>query len=107
MLNSGLIWFTFIFYGYHRLAEGALLITEIKSNCNNFRLSTNNMKWDIKNNDSLTALETKFKTILSLPAPYEIRNGVRFWRNTDKLVSENFKILVTDNLDKKLPFYQY
>lgn len=109
-----------IFYnGYHRLAEGVALINEIRSNWNKFRLSTSNNKQDktcfqtidLAPAPALTGQvqgpfvgEKQLNDLFSLPAPYEIKNGVRFLRGTNKLVSEKAHILCIDQNNNKLNF---
>lgn len=41
---------------------------------------------------------------MSLPSPYEVKNGILFFKGTDKLVSKNTKIEVIDNDGKVLYF---
>jgi NUMOD1 domain len=48
--------------------------------------------------------ENKLKNLYFLPAPYEIKNGVRFIRGTNNLVSEKLKIISIDNLNNKSIF---
>lgn len=79
------------YYGYHTLSEGIELITLIKSQMNNYRLSSN---YVIKIDQNIT-LE-KLNYLFSLPSPYEIKNNIRFIRGTDKLVSEKLNIIVED-----------
>lgn len=81
-----------IYYnGYHILSEGIELINLIKSHMNNYRLSTNSpIEYD-KN-----IVEEKLNYLFSLPSPYEIKDGIRFIRGTDKLVPEKLKIIVKD-----------
>ena len=80
------------YFGYHLLPEGKLLIKEIKNSWNNFRLSThylNNKDNLCKNSD----FKDKFKTLFLLSSPYEIKNGIRFIRGTNNLVSFGNKII--------------
>lgn len=79
------------YYGYHTLSEGMQLINLIKSQINNYRLSSNS---SIKIN--YTIILEKLNSLLSLPSPYEIINNIRFIRGTDKLVSEKLKVIVED-----------
>jgi len=115
------------YFGYHLLPEGKLLITEIKNSWNNFRLSTlstlsthstpstpstlstlsTHSTPSLKNKKNLSInynLEDKFKTLFSLSSPYEIKNGLRNMRGTNKLVSEGLKIIAIDNLNNKYIF---
>jgi len=93
------------FYGYHSLPEGISLINDIKARMNNFRLTTNK---SIINtaclNNTVSSLESKISNLFSLPAPYEIKNGVRYLRGTNKLVSEKLRIIAIDENDNKLFF---
>ena len=60
------------YFGYHLLPEGKLLITEIKNNWNNFRLSTHYLN-NKKNLSINSNFEDKFKTLFSLSSSYEIK----------------------------------
>lgn len=85
------------YYGYHTLDEGKELIYLIKSNMNNFRLNPD----FLTNYDKNKALiEQKLNYLLSLPTPYEVKQGILFLRGTDKLVSKFFKIKVEDTNGK-------
>ena len=84
-----------IYYlGYHLLEEGLNLINVIKNNWNDFRLTTYVNK-DKLDNSRLSSQEfdRKLKNLFLLPSPYEIKNGVRFLRGTNKLVSQKIKII--------------
>jgi len=93
------------YFGYHLIPEGQTLITEIKNQWNNFRLST---KFVSKKNNltiSLTSLtfDEKLKNLFLMPSPYEIKNGLRFIRGTNNFVSESLKIIAIsqDNFNNK------
>lgn len=61
--------------GYHTLDEGKELIHLIKSNMNNFRLNPD----FLTNYDKNKALmEQKLNYLLSLPSPYEVKEGIYF-----------------------------
>jgi hypothetical protein len=62
---------------------------------NNYRLSTNSSIEYDKN-----ILKQKLNYLFSLPSPYEIKNGIRFIRGTDKLISEKLRIIVKDTKGK-------
>lgn len=83
------------YYGYHNLSEGIELINLIKSQINNYRLSSNSAI-KIDKNIILAGSADKLNYLFSLPSPYEIKNGIRFIRGTDKLVSEKLNIIVED-----------
>jgi len=74
---------------------------EIKNNWNNFRLSTNKENLSI---NSILNFEDKFKTLFLLSSPYDIKNGIRFIKGTNNLVSEGLKIIVIDNLNNESIF---
>ena len=85
-----------IFYGYHRIPEGIDLINKIIIQLNNNR--------NIEENNNEVEFKEKIKNLFLIDSPYEIKNGIRFYRDTDKFVSENLKILTIDNLNNKLIF---
>ena len=61
------------YYGYHTLDEGKELNHLIKSNKNNFRLNPD----FLTNYDQNKALiKEKLNYLLSLPSPYEIKEGI-------------------------------
>lgn len=94
------------YFGYHLIPEGKIIITEIKNRWNNFRLS-NSDKLNKKNNlitESDFEFKNKLNNLFSLPTPYVIKNGVRFIRGTNKLVSEKVKFVSIDNLNNKVFF---
>jgi hypothetical protein len=85
-----------LFLWLHRLAEGITLINEIKSHMNNFRLSTYAQITKEMLNKQEQSIESKMSYLYSLPSPYEIKNGVRYLRGSNNLVSEKLKIIVID-----------
>ena len=85
------------YYGYHTLDEGNELINLIKPNMNNFRLNPDFLTNYAQNK---VLIEEKLNYLLSLPSPYEIKEGILFLRGTDKLVSKFFKIKVEDTNGK-------
>jgi hypothetical protein len=94
------------YYGYHLLSNGIEVINLLKSRLNNFRLSTHSPK-DYghfptpRGEGPVSNIDEKIVNLLSLPSPYEIKNGIRFLRNTDKLVSKKF-IVIDENQNKKV-----
>ncbi len=68
---------------------------------NNYRLSTNTIK---NNKVKIKNLETEIKDVFSMPAPYEIKNGIRLYSGTNKWVSDSIKLKVIDNLGNELYF---
>ena len=88
----------FSYYGYHLMPEGLDIINILKSRMNNFRLLTN-----VSNIKEEKNIDKKLINLLNCPSPYEIKNGIRFIRNTDKLVAEKVKIIAIDkNNNKKI-----
>lgn len=92
------------FYGYHRLPEGISLINDIKSRMNNFRLTTKSIINGASPVSTESSLATKISYLFSLPAPYEIKNGVRYLAGTNKLVPEKLRIIAIDENDNKLSY---
>ena len=96
------------YFGYHLLPEGIYIINEIKNRWNNFRLST--FEKLNKNEKIITfsafelSFENKLNNLFLLPTPYEVKNGVRFIRGTNNLVSESLKIISIDIYNKKSVF---
>lgn len=89
------------YFGYHTIPEGLFLFNEIKSNMNNFRLTTNKLNHIVDNN---LLQRKKISDLFSKPAIYEIRYGVRFLAGTNQLVSEKLNIVVVDREGKKQIF---
>ena len=82
------------YLGYHLIPEEKLLIIEIKNRWNNFRLSTYNFNKQNTLGEAVNSLskdklsfENRLKNLFLIPSPYEIKNGLRFIRGTNKLVS--------------------
>jgi hypothetical protein len=54
---------------------------------------------------SISEIENLLKKLYLLDSPYEIKEGIRYYRNTNKLVSESTNIIVINNLDKSKIIY--
>ena len=67
------------YYGYHTLDKGKELINLIKPNMNNFRLNPDFLTNYAQNK---VLIEEKLNYLLSLPSPYEIKEGIIFLRGT-------------------------
>jgi len=91
------------YYGYHLIPEGKALITEIKNQWNNFRLSISfvNKKNNLTISSTSLTFDEKLKNLFLIPSPYEIKNGIRFIRGTNNFVSESLKIIAFDNFNNK------
>ena len=95
-----------IYYlGYHLLPEGKHLISEIQKSLNKFRFSSwgsvDPSNFTKKVPDAKGSLLVKLQNLYLLPAPYEIKKGVRYKRGTNSLVAEKLQIITIDNLNNK------
>jgi hypothetical protein len=50
-------------------------------------------------------LENKVKILFKMPTPYEIKDGIRFIRGTNNLVSGGVKIIAKNTLSQKSTIY--
>jgi hypothetical protein len=64
-------------------------------------MTTNTYLLDNKQRISLYEIENLLSKLYLIDSPYEIKQGVRYYRNTDKLVSEATNIIVIDNIGNK------
>lgn len=99
------------YLGYHLLPQGKSLINEIKSRWNNFRLSSKTRISEPSlaqaregQRESNTSFDLRLNSLFLIPSPYEIKNGIRFKRGTNNLISESLKIIATDNLNNRSLF---
>jgi DNA-binding CsgD family transcriptional regulator len=82
--------------GYHSTSEGKHIFDAIKLHINKYRLTTNVNLLNNKVRLSKTEIESLLTTLYLSESPYEIKQGIRYIRNTNKLVSEHTKIMVID-----------
>jgi heme/copper-type cytochrome/quinol oxidase subunit 3 len=95
-----------IYYkGYHTILEGKYLFNAIKLYMNKYRLTTNTHLLKEKDMVHIHDIENLLKKLYLLETPYEIKNGVRYYKNTNKLVSEATNIVVINNIDKSNIIY--
>lgn len=95
-----------IYYkGYHTILEGKYLFNAIKLHMNKYRLTTNTHLLKEKDIVHIQDIENLLKKLYLLESPYEIKNGVRYYKNTNKLVSEATNIVVINNIDKSNIIY--
>jgi len=88
-----------IYYkGYYTISEGKYLFNAIQLCMNKYRLTTNTHL--LKDKMHISDIENLLKKLYLLESPYEIKNGVRYYRNTNKLVSEATNIIVINNINK-------
>jgi len=98
--NDFLLWLNLIdiyYKGYHTIPQGKYVFDAIKLHINKYRVTTNT---NLLNNVQLISV-SEIKNLLTelylIDSPYEIKQGVRYYRNTDKLVSEALNIIVIDS----------
>ena len=49
-------------------------------------------------------IEEKFKNLCLISSPYEIKNGVRYLRGTNNLVSEKLKVIAIDESNNRFTY---
>jgi hypothetical protein len=81
--------------GYHTTLEGKHIFDVIRLHINKYRLTTN-VNLLKKERISILEIENLLTTLYLSDSPYEIKQGIRYLRNTNKLVSEATKIIVID-----------
>lgn len=86
-----------IYYkGYHTILEGKHLFDAIKLHINKYRLTTNTNLYENENRISLLEIDKLLSKLYLMESPYEIKEGVQYYRNTTRLVSESTKIAAID-----------
>ncbi len=91
-----------IYYkGYHTIPEGRYLFSTIKLYINIYRIATNISLLDNKERISLYEIEKILSKLYLIDSPYVVKQGVRYYRDTDKLVSEAVNIIVIDSIGNK------
>jgi hypothetical protein len=91
-----------IYYkGYHTIPEGSYLFSAIKLHINMYRMTTNISLLDNKERISLYEIEKRLSKLYLIDSPYVVKQGVRYYRDTDKLVSEAVNIIVIDSIGNK------
>ena len=84
---------------YHTMLEDKYIFNAIKLHMNKYRLTTNfSLLNDVKR-ISVSDIENLLSKLYLLDSPYEIKQGVRYYRNTNKLVSEATNIIVINSKD--------
>lgn len=94
-----LLWLKLVdmyYKGYHTTLEGKSIFDSIKLHMNKYRLTTNINLYKDENRISLLEIDKLLSKLYLLESPYEIKEGIRYYRNTTKLVSESIKIVVID-----------
>lgn len=99
-----LLWLKLVdlyYNGYHTILEGKFIFDAIKLHMNKYRLTTNSNLLKDKKFISMVEIYNLMSKLYLTDSPYEIKDNNRFYRNTDKLVSESTKIIaIKDNQSK-------
>ena len=85
--------------GYHTILEGKYVFDAIKLHMNKYRLSTNFFLINNIKRLSLSDIDNLLSKLYLSDSPYEIKQGIRYYRNTNKLVSEATNIIVINSND--------
>jgi len=101
--NYWLILVDIYYRGYHTVSEGKYLFNAIKLHMNKYRLTTNIHL--LKNRVHICDIEYLLKKLYLSESPYEIKNGIRYYINTNKLVSEVTSIVVINNINESNVVY--
>jgi heme/copper-type cytochrome/quinol oxidase subunit 3 len=88
---------TIVYYGYHTSSQGISIINEIKCFMNSFRLTTSSKSNSNEISNKIISINSKLLNITSLSTPYVIKDGKRYLRNTNKLVSDKLSIIAINN----------
>lgn len=102
-----LLWLNLVyiyFKGYHTIREGKYLFDAIKLHMNKYRMTTNVNLLQNKNYISLLEIDSLLVKLSKLDSPYEVKEGLRYYRNTSKLVSEATCIVVIDVNNNKTTY---
>jgi len=87
-----------IYYkGYHTIPEGIYVFNAIKLHINRYRITTNISLLDNMQRISIYEIENLLSKLYLIDSPYEIKQGIRYYRNTNKLVSEAINLIVMDS----------
>jgi cytochrome c oxidase subunit 3 len=91
-----------IYYkGYHTITDGKHAFDAIKLHINRYRLTSNSHLLKNLKRISTLEIESLLSKLYLLDSPYEIKQGARYYRNTDKLVSEATSIVAVDSNNNK------
>ena len=105
--NDFLLWLKLVdiyYKGYHTILEGKYIYDAIKLHINKYRLTTNTNLLKNIERISISEIENLLLNLYLRDSPYEIKQGIRYYRNTNKLVSESVKIAVIDSHNNKIIF---
>lgn len=99
-----LLWLKLIdiyYKGYHTIVEGKYLFDAIKLHINRCRLTTNITILKSVKIHSISEIDNLLVKLYLLYSLYEIKQGVRYYRNTHKPISEATSVVVIDNNNNK------
>jgi len=89
-----------IYYkGYHTILKGKYVFNAIKLHMNKYRLTTNIYLLNNIKRISIFNIEVLLSELYLLDSPYEVIQGIRYYRNTKKLVCESTNIIVINTND--------
>ena len=98
--NDFYLWINLIdiyYKGYHTIPEGKYVFDAIKLHINRYRITTNASLLENMQLISISEIENLLSKLYLIDSPYEIKEGIRHYRNTNKLVSEATSIVVIDS----------
>ena len=84
--------------GYHTTLEGKYIFDAIKLYINKYRLTTNT---NLSEKISLSEVDKLISKLYLQESPYVVIKGLRYYRNTTKLISESVKIAVIDEKNNR------
>lgn len=91
-----------IYYkGYHTIPEGKSVFDVIKLHINKYKLTTNTHLLKTKQ-ISIPEIEDLLKKLYIIDSPYVNIDNIRYYRNTNKLVSEAINITVIDSNNNRV-----
>lgn len=102
--NDFFLWLKLIdiyYKGYHTISEGKFIFDALKLHINKYWITTNFSLFENKQQISLSVIDDLLSKLYLLDSPYEIKQGVRYYRNTNKLISEATNIIVIDSKNNK------
>ena len=91
--------------GYHTTVKGKYIFDAIKLNINKYRLTTNNNLVKDRQVLSILEIDNLLNELYFSESPYIEKHGVRYYRNTDKFVSEGVRITVLNSSDNSSKSY--
>ena len=89
----------------HKIVLPWKLIWKKKLNINKYRLTTNNDLVQDKQVLSILEINNLLNELYLSESPYLEKHGVRYYRNTDKFVSEGVRITVLNSSDNSSKSY--